>query len=84
LKQHGLDAGGFASVARFLADTRSRLLVVSMEDVLGLKDQVNLPGTTNEHPNWRRRLPVPLEDLKNQEGLTSVAEIMRSAGRTRR
>jgi 4-alpha-glucanotransferase len=84
VKQHGLDTCDFASVARFLADARSRLLVVSMEDVLGLKDQVNLPGTTNEHPNWRRRLPVPLEDLKNQEGLTSVAEIMRSAGRTRR
>jgi len=84
IKQHGLDTCDFASVARFLAEARSRLLVVSMEDVLGLKDQVNLPGTTNEHPNWRRRLPVPLEDLKNQEGLTSVAEIMRSAGRTRR
>jgi 4-alpha-glucanotransferase len=82
LKQHGLDACDFASVARFLADARSRLLVVSMEDVLGLKDQVNLPGTTNEHPNWRRRLPVPLEDLKNQEGLTSIADIMRSAGRS--
>jgi len=84
LMQHGLAACDFASVARFLADARSRLLVVSMEDLLGLKDQVNLPGTTNEHPNWRRRLPVSLEDLKNEEGLTSVAENMRSAGRTRR
>jgi 4-alpha-glucanotransferase len=84
LKQHGLDASDFASIARFLADARSRLLVVSMEDVLGMKDQVNLPGTTNEHPNWCRRLPVLLEDLKNQEGLTSVAAIMRSAGRSRR
>jgi len=26
-------------------------------------DQPNIPGTVNEHPNWRRRLPVPLEDL---------------------
>jgi 4-alpha-glucanotransferase len=84
LKQHGVDGGDFAAVARFLADAQSRLLVVSMEDVLGMKDQVNLPGTTNEHPNWCRRLPVLLEDLKNQEGLTSVAAIMRSAGRSRR
>jgi 4-alpha-glucanotransferase len=84
LKQHGLDALDFASVARFLADARSRLLVISMEDVLGMMDQVNLPGTTNEHPNWRRRLPVPLENLKNQEGLTSVAAMMRSAGRSQR
>jgi 4-alpha-glucanotransferase len=56
-------------------------LVISMEDVLGVRDQVNLPGTTNEHPNWRRRLPVALEDLKNQAALTATADIMRSAGR---
>ena len=34
------------------------LLVISIEDVLGLREQINLPGTINEHPNWRRRLPV--------------------------
>jgi len=53
-----------------------------MEDVLGLRDQVNLPGTTHEHPNWRRRLPVALEELKNQPGLSATADIMRSAGRS--
>jgi 4-alpha-glucanotransferase len=81
LHQHGLQAEDFAAVARYLADTPSRLVVISMEDVLGLKDQVNLPGTTNEHPNWRRRLPVALEDLKGQPALASAADIMRSAGR---
>jgi 4-alpha-glucanotransferase len=45
------------------------LLVISMEDILGIREQVNLPGTTSEHPNWRQRLPVLLEDLKNQAGL---------------
>jgi 4-alpha-glucanotransferase len=81
LHQHGLGTADFPAVARYLADTPSRLLVISMEDVLGVRDQVNLPGTTNEHPNWRRRLPVALEDLKNQAGLTATADIMRSAGR---
>jgi 4-alpha-glucanotransferase len=69
LRQRGLEAADFASVAKYLADTPSRLLVISMEDVLGMKNQVNLPGTINEHPNWRQRLPVLLEDLKNQAGL---------------
>ena len=81
LQQHGLETADFAAVARYLADTPSRLLVISVEDVLGVRDQVNLPGTTNEHPNWRRRLPVSLQDLKNQAALRSTAEIMRSAGR---
>jgi len=81
LQQHGLETADFAAVARYLADAPSRLLVISMEDVLGVRDQVNLPGTTNEHPNWRRRLPVSFEDLKNHAALRSTAEIMRSAGR---
>jgi 4-alpha-glucanotransferase len=81
LQEHGLQNADFTSVARYLADTRSRLLVVSMEDVLGLKDQVNLPGTMHEHPNWRRRLPVGLEDLKSQPALSATADVMRSAGR---
>jgi 4-alpha-glucanotransferase len=33
------------------------LVLVGMEDVLGLEEQPNLPGTIDEHPNWRRRLP---------------------------
>jgi 4-alpha-glucanotransferase len=81
LQRHGLETADFAAVARYLADTPSRLLVISVEDVLGVRDQINLPGTTNEHPNWRRRLPVSLRDLKNQAALRSTAEIMRSAGR---
>jgi 4-alpha-glucanotransferase len=71
----------FAEVARFLAGTTSRLLMVSIEDLLGVLDQVNVPGTIDEHPNWRRRWPLGLEEVPLQEGVASVAEIMRSAGR---
>jgi len=80
----GLDSHqpfAFTAVARFLAMTPTRLVVISMEDALGLKEQPNLPGTVTEHPNWRRRLPVPLEELDAQPGLTALAEIMRQAGR---
>ncbi len=82
LAQRGLEAGSFASVARYLADAPSRLLVISIEDLLGMKEQVNLPGTIDQHPNWRRRLPVAVEDLKHQEGVIAVADAMRSAGRS--
>jgi 4-alpha-glucanotransferase len=47
----------------FLAGSTAPLLLVPMEDLLGLAEQPNLPGTTNEHPNWRRRLPAPIERL---------------------
>jgi len=63
LRHHTIDRNDFYAVANFLARTRSRLLAISLEDLLGVVDQPNIPGTVNEHPNWRRRLPVPIEEM---------------------
>jgi 4-alpha-glucanotransferase len=81
LARRGIEDTGFPSVLQFLAETPCRLLIVSMEDLLGVTDQINLPGTTDSHPNWRRRLPVGLESLTGRLGLLSAAEGMMSAGR---
>jgi 4-alpha-glucanotransferase len=34
------------------------LVMLPIEDALALPEQPNLPGTTDEHPNWRRRLDL--------------------------
>jgi len=34
------------------------LALIAMEDILGEVEQPNLPGLSDPHPNWRRRLPV--------------------------
>ena len=81
LRQHGIEGTDFPAVARFLAATPCRLLVISLEDLLGITDQVNLPGTVDEHPNFRQRLPIAVEALRNHEQVVRVAEIMKSAGR---
>jgi 4-alpha-glucanotransferase len=60
LRHHAIDRHDLYAVANFLARTRSRLLAISLEDLLGVIDQPNIPGTVNEHPNWRQRLPVTL------------------------
>ncbi len=39
------------------------LTIIPVEDALGLREQPNLPGTLNEHPNWRRRMPGPAATL---------------------
>ncbi|MEW5878998.1 MAG: malto-oligosyltrehalose synthase [Pseudomonadota bacterium] len=44
-----------------IARTAAAIAVVQPEDVFGAREQVNLPGTTSEHPNWQRKLEVPLE-----------------------
>jgi 4-alpha-glucanotransferase len=51
------------AVHRFLALTPCRLLSVQLDDALGAGEQANLPGTVNEHPNWRRKTPVAIEAL---------------------
>ncbi|WP_430444446.1 MAG: 4-alpha-glucanotransferase [Pseudomonas piscis] len=41
---------------RFLGHTRAPLVLLPLEDALGIDEQANLPGTVTGHPNWRRRL----------------------------
>jgi (1->4)-alpha-D-glucan 1-alpha-D-glucosylmutase len=52
------------AIHAYLARTPSRLFVVQLEDVLGVREQANLPGTVEEQPNWRRRLPQTLEEIE--------------------
>jgi 4-alpha-glucanotransferase len=42
------------------------LALLPIEDALAAPEQPNLPGTIDEHPNWRRRLSAPAEDLLNR------------------
>ena len=65
-------------------DTPSKLVVVSIEDILDIADQPNIPGTVDEHPNWRQRLPVNVEELSGSAALRKVGEIFAKAGRGRR
>lgn len=51
------------AAVKFLSQTPSRLVLLPLEDALGQTEQPNLPGTLDEHPNWRRRLPAPAPKL---------------------
>ena len=47
----------------FLARTPSVLAMVQIDDLTDEADPVNVPATSDEHPNWRRRLSMTLEEL---------------------
>jgi 4-alpha-glucanotransferase len=82
LRLHGIDRNDFYSVARFIAGTPSRLMAISLEDLLGVVDQPNIPGTVNEHPNWRQRLPVAVEDVAGKidlEALKAATQVRAAA-----
>jgi 4-alpha-glucanotransferase len=47
----------------WLARAASRVMVISLEDLLKETEQQNLPATTTEHPNWRRKVRFTVEEL---------------------
>jgi 4-alpha-glucanotransferase len=47
----------------FVASTPAPLVTYPLEDLLALAEMPNLPGSIDEHPNWRRRLAVPVSEL---------------------
>ncbi|MGV0762158.1 4-alpha-glucanotransferase [Tistrella mobilis] len=61
----------------FLGRSRAPLVLAPLEDLVGLDDQPNLPGTVHEHPNWRRRMPAPLP------GLMATPAVGRRVGRVK-
>ena len=75
LEREGFDTSAAAAHA-FLARTPCKLLMVQPEDVFEIAEQVNLPGTVEEHPNWRRKLPVSLERWKADARVQRLAESM--------
>lgn len=61
----------------FVGQTPCPLALVPVEDMLGLAEQPNIPGTTDQHPNWRRRLPPG--DLFAQ-GRANLSALLRGRG----
>ena len=67
------------AVYLYLARTPARALAVQLEDVLGVGEAPNLPGTTTEHPNWRRKLPVELERIPDDSRFTRLTRMLAEA-----
>ncbi len=64
-----------------LSHARSRIVLASFEDALGIEERTNVPGTTTERPNWRLALTKPLEEIARDEGVLRIAQSMRDARR---
>jgi 4-alpha-glucanotransferase len=62
----------------FLALSPSMLAMAQIDDLTDEADPVNVPSTSDEHPNWRRRLSMTLEELTAQPRFTDIAEIFRA------
>ena len=63
----------------FLSRTPCMLRAVSLDDALGNELRANVPGTIDEHPNWRLRQPLAIEQFDAQPLLQRVLAALRSS-----
>lgn len=59
-----------------LATAPSALVALQLDDLLGSLEAQNLPGTIDAHPNWRRRMPVSVDALRDLPALRRLKDIM--------
>jgi 4-alpha-glucanotransferase len=64
------------AIQLFLSRAPSLLLMIQLDDLANELHQANVPGSTAEYPNWRRRIARPIEDLLNSADMQNhLAEI---------
>ncbi len=71
----------------FLVSTPAKLVVLNQEDLFLEPDQQNLPGTTDQYPNWKRKMRYTLEQLATDPRAEELAgryrEWIEKSGRRR-
>jgi 4-alpha-glucanotransferase len=65
------------AVHRLLAEANSMVIAATLEDALLVEDRPNMPGTTDQWPNWRIALPALIEVLKQRELPAQIAAILK-------
>ncbi|CAN5517223.1 4-alpha-glucanotransferase [soil metagenome] len=72
------------ALTRFMADSPARMVLVNLEDLWLETEQQNVPGTTDEHPNWRRKARYDLEAFTRMPKVTDALrelDLLRKRGR---
>lgn len=65
------------AVTGFLAGTPSMLMTLNQEDLTKETDQQNMPSTTHQYPNWRRKMKYSVEQLHTEPDALAFAQMFR-------
>jgi len=74
--QQDLSPGVVQAVHAYLAASPCALMTVQLEDVLGVAEPVNLPGSGESYPNWRRKLPLDLQALAHHAAMQGLGRTL--------
>lgn len=67
-----------AAILAWLSRARTPLRLVPVEDLMADPEQPNLPGTTEGHPNWKRRMQPDIQSLFAIPGVRRRIEALRT------
>jgi 4-alpha-glucanotransferase len=56
----------------YLARSSAILASIQIEDLIGMEDPVNVPGTDREYPNWQRKLTLDVEEFEARTDLDGL------------
>jgi (1->4)-alpha-D-glucan 1-alpha-D-glucosylmutase len=65
------------AIYKYLALSPCKLLLVSLDDIIGTLDQQNMPGTVDSYPNWMQKSPVTLDEIMTRERFAAVTEMLK-------
>lgn len=66
------------AVHKLICNAKSKVVLLQLEDIFGVDVLQNLPGTDRDkYPNWRRRLPVNLEDMEKHTAYIRNTNLMK-------
>jgi 4-alpha-glucanotransferase len=63
----------------YLARSASALVAMQVEDLVGMTEPVNVPGTSDEYPNWQRKMSCALPDIFASDGVRRVLADVQAA-----
>ncbi len=66
------------AIVGFLSSTPSKIMVLNQEDLLKETEQQNLPGTTEQYPNWRRKMRCTVEELWTSPDIAAFTRMFRN------
>jgi 4-alpha-glucanotransferase len=77
LDPHEPDASAIMIAAyRYLARSPAAIVMVHIDDAIGELTPVNVPGTSDQYPNWRRKLSLDLDAIGSDQRFARLAAVL--------
>jgi 4-alpha-glucanotransferase len=70
-----------SGLLQLLAHSPAHITLVNLEDLWLEQEPQNVPGTSHEKPNWRRRMRYTLDELRNTTELDQTLQRIDAARR---